>query len=56
MGEMTQYDTGRVAFCWFNGPPGEGLRAVRRAAEEMVLGAMTSNAPTQQNDAARSSC
>ncbi len=35
-GVVTQYDTGRGSFCWFNGPPGEGLRAVRRAAEEIA--------------------
>ena len=35
-GVVTQYDTGRGSFCWFNGPPGEGLRAVRRAAQEIA--------------------
>ncbi len=35
-GVVTQYDTGRGTFCWFNGRPGKELRAVRRAALVLV--------------------
>lgn len=35
-GIVTQFDTGRGSFCWFEGPPGKELRAVRKAAEDIA--------------------
>lgn len=35
-GIVTQFDTGRGSFCWFNGPPGKELRAVKKAAEDIA--------------------
>lgn len=35
-GIVTQFDTGRGSFCWFEGPPGKELRAVKKAAEDIA--------------------
>lgn len=35
-GVVTQYDTGGGSFCWFNGPPGKELRAVKKAADDIA--------------------
>ena len=37
-GVVTQYDTGRGSFLWFNGAPGQALRELRnRLVAEFVL-------------------
>lgn len=35
-GVVTQFDTGRGSFCWFNGPPGKAMRILRKAAEDIA--------------------
>lgn len=35
-GVVTQYDSGRGHFLWFNGHPGKALRAVRDAIRNLV--------------------
>lgn len=36
-GVVTEYDTGRGAIVWFQGPPGARLREVRRMVAELIL-------------------
>jgi len=38
-GVVTEYDTGRGAGCWFNGPPGPALRALRDEAVKLAAAA-----------------
>lgn len=35
-GIITQYDTGRGQMVWFNGPPGEKLRAIRNQIRALL--------------------
>ena len=35
-GTVTEYDTGRGRVCWFEGAPGEAMRALRKRVLEML--------------------